>query len=130
MFAKTEPPTSTARRNRGDARSDVAARQAETPEWTPYGADRKAEARELVSLLKSPEVFETALAEIVNDHFGISNWTLFCRPQNCERPIGDIPVNNKLQQCARMGARERRSNPWLVTPYPAYLMTLVDGLLA
>lgn len=43
---------------------------------TLYGADRKAEARELISLLKSQEVFEKALAEIVNDHFGISGWTL------------------------------------------------------
>lgn len=36
MFANIEHPTSIARRNRGDARGDVAARQAETPEWTPY----------------------------------------------------------------------------------------------
>lgn len=42
-----------------------------------YGADRKAEGRKLISLLKSQEVFEKALTEIVNDHFGINNWTLF-----------------------------------------------------
>jgi hypothetical protein len=32
--------------------------------------------RELVALLNSKDVFEKALVEIVNAHFGISSWTL------------------------------------------------------
>lgn len=42
-----------------------------------YGADCKAEAQELISLLKSSDIFEKALTEIINDHFGITDWTLF-----------------------------------------------------
>jgi len=41
-----------------------------------YGAGKATAARELLKLLKSPSVFEKALAEIVNEHFGITSWTL------------------------------------------------------
>jgi hypothetical protein len=41
-----------------------------------YGADQRDSALKLVALLKSKEVFEKALEEIVNAHFGISHWTL------------------------------------------------------
>ena len=41
-----------------------------------YGADQKQAARELVGLLKSRDVFEKAIVEIVNEHFGISGWIL------------------------------------------------------
>ncbi|PWU02069.1 MAG: hypothetical protein C5B53_02125 [Candidatus Melainabacteria bacterium] len=39
-----------------------------------YGADQKASALELCALLKSEEIFETTLEEIINDHFDISGW--------------------------------------------------------
>lgn len=41
-----------------------------------YGFGRTAAARELVKLLKSREIFENALAEIVNQHFEMKGWTL------------------------------------------------------
>lgn len=41
-----------------------------------YGSGRAREARELVALLKSPAIFETALCELVNEHFGITSWTI------------------------------------------------------
>lgn len=41
-----------------------------------YGAGKVSATRELLKLLKSPEVFEKALAEIVNEHFGLTRWTL------------------------------------------------------
>ncbi|WP_197086799.1 hypothetical protein [Bradyrhizobium sp. LTSPM299] len=40
---------------------------------TLFGADRKAEARELISLLKSSDIFELALTEVVNDRFSITD---------------------------------------------------------
>ncbi len=41
-----------------------------------YGADQKSSALNLLALLHSHEIFETALEEIVNDHFKITGWTL------------------------------------------------------
>jgi hypothetical protein len=41
-----------------------------------YGADQKDSALKLIALLNSKEIFEKALVEIVNAHFGISGWTL------------------------------------------------------
>ena len=41
-----------------------------------YGAGKAAAARELLKLLKSASVFEDALTEIINEHFGITRWTL------------------------------------------------------
>jgi hypothetical protein len=41
-----------------------------------YGADQKSSALNLLALLQTYEVFETALEEIVNDHFGITGWTI------------------------------------------------------
>jgi hypothetical protein len=40
-----------------------------------YGAGQVKAARELIALLKNESVFETALTEAVNEHFGISGWT-------------------------------------------------------
>jgi hypothetical protein len=40
-----------------------------------YGAGQVKPARELIALLKNESVFETALVEAVNEHFGISGWT-------------------------------------------------------
>ena len=42
----------------------------------PFGADQKRAAVNLIALLKSQDVFERALEEIVNAHFEISGWTL------------------------------------------------------
>jgi hypothetical protein len=41
-----------------------------------YGSGQVKAARELISLLKSKSIFETALSEVVNEHFKISGWTL------------------------------------------------------
>ena len=41
-----------------------------------YGSGRTTAARGLLKLLRSPDVFEEALAEIVNGHFGMTRWTL------------------------------------------------------
>jgi hypothetical protein len=41
-----------------------------------YGYGKTAAARELIALLNSPEVFEAALAEVVNEHFKIRGWTV------------------------------------------------------
>lgn len=41
-----------------------------------YGSGRVTAARELIKLLKSRSVFEEALTEIVNEHFGLTGWTL------------------------------------------------------
>lgn len=41
-----------------------------------FGADQHSSAFELLSLLKSKKTFESALEEIVNDHFQISGWSL------------------------------------------------------
>jgi hypothetical protein len=41
-----------------------------------YGADQKPSALELIALLKSREVFDRALDEIVNAHLGTTGWTL------------------------------------------------------
>jgi hypothetical protein len=41
-----------------------------------YGAGQLSAARELVAILKSKDVFETALTEVVNAHFGISDWAI------------------------------------------------------
>jgi hypothetical protein len=41
-----------------------------------YGYGKTTAARDLIALLKSPDVFETALTEIVNEHFRIKGWTL------------------------------------------------------
>lgn len=41
-----------------------------------HGADQLDEARKLVDLLHDEATFQAALEEIVNDHFGISGWTL------------------------------------------------------
>jgi len=41
-----------------------------------YGAGQLSAARELVAVLKSKDVFETALTEVVNAHFGISDWAI------------------------------------------------------
>jgi hypothetical protein len=41
-----------------------------------YGADQKRAARDLIALLKSQDIFEQALTEIINAHFQISDWTL------------------------------------------------------
>jgi hypothetical protein len=40
-----------------------------------YGADQVDQARALVSQLASAEVFDRALERVVNDHFGIEDWT-------------------------------------------------------
>ncbi len=40
-----------------------------------YGADQSKAAFDLIALLHSEEVFQTALREVVNDHFDISGWT-------------------------------------------------------
>src|ERR1700722_9680431 len=40
-----------------------------------HGSGNSSAARELIKLLKSQEVFEKALTEVVNDHFGITGWT-------------------------------------------------------
>lgn len=39
-----------------------------------YGADQKQYAINLLELLKSKEIFETALISVINEHFGISGW--------------------------------------------------------
>ena len=41
-----------------------------------YGSGQLAAARKLVALLKSADIFETALVEIVNEHFKTKSWTL------------------------------------------------------
>ncbi len=41
-----------------------------------YGGDQKSKARELVALLRSRDVFEQALTELINEHFGIADWVL------------------------------------------------------
>lgn len=41
-----------------------------------FGSRQVNSARELVAVLKSKDVFETALAELVNDHFELSDWTI------------------------------------------------------
>ena len=41
-----------------------------------YGADQKRQALELISLLRSTEVFDDALVSVVESHFKVSNWTL------------------------------------------------------
>lgn len=41
-----------------------------------YGADKKKPALELVALLQSENIFEKALEEIVNAHFGTTGWTI------------------------------------------------------
>ncbi|HLG95302.1 MAG TPA: hypothetical protein VKX49_03205 [Bryobacteraceae bacterium] len=41
-----------------------------------YGSGQIAAARELVSLLKSKNIFKMGLTEIVNEHFDISGWTI------------------------------------------------------
>jgi hypothetical protein len=41
-----------------------------------YGADQKPSALELIALLKSKEVFDSSLIEIVNAHFRTTGWTL------------------------------------------------------
>jgi hypothetical protein len=41
-----------------------------------YGGGQKKAARELIALLKSQSVFEAALADLVNEHFEITGWTL------------------------------------------------------
>lgn len=41
-----------------------------------HGSGNSSAARELIKLLKSQEVFEKALTEVVNDHFGIKGWTV------------------------------------------------------
>ncbi|MFI5092976.1 MAG: hypothetical protein ACHQIK_06005 [Candidatus Acidiferrales bacterium] len=41
-----------------------------------YGYGKTAAARELIALLNSPETFEKALAETVNEHFGTKGWTI------------------------------------------------------
>jgi hypothetical protein len=41
-----------------------------------YGSGNTTAARALLELLKSADVFEEALAEIVNGHFGMTRWTL------------------------------------------------------
>jgi hypothetical protein len=41
-----------------------------------YGNGKVTAARELIKLLKSRRVFEEALTEIVNEHFGITRWAL------------------------------------------------------
>jgi hypothetical protein len=41
-----------------------------------YGADQRESTLSLLALLKSQDVFEQALEEVVNTHFGISDWTL------------------------------------------------------
>jgi hypothetical protein len=43
---------------------------------TLYGADQRNAARSLIALLKSQDVFDQALEELVNRHFGIRDWTL------------------------------------------------------
>jgi hypothetical protein len=40
-----------------------------------YGSGKITAARALLKLLKSPDVFEEALTEIVNAHFGMTRWT-------------------------------------------------------
>lgn len=41
-----------------------------------YGSDQKAEAKKLVALLKSQDIFEKALEEVVRDHFGFKSYSL------------------------------------------------------
>lgn len=41
-----------------------------------YGSDQKKEACNLIRLLKSREVFESALREVVEEHFDVAGWTL------------------------------------------------------
>ena len=41
-----------------------------------YGSGQIPAARKLIALLKCKGVFETALTEVVNDHFEISDWTI------------------------------------------------------
>jgi len=41
-----------------------------------YGYGEVAAARELISLMNSPDVFEKALSEVVNEHFEVKDWTL------------------------------------------------------
>ena len=41
-----------------------------------YGADRKKSAFELIGMLKSTSVFEDSLIDVVENHFGVSSWTL------------------------------------------------------
>jgi hypothetical protein len=39
-----------------------------------FGTRQVKAARALIAILKSKDVFETALTELVNEHFGISGW--------------------------------------------------------
>jgi hypothetical protein len=41
-----------------------------------YGSGKVTAARELIKLLSSPSIFENALTEIVNKHFGTTRWTI------------------------------------------------------
>lgn len=41
-----------------------------------YGSNQKAEAKKLIALLKSQEIFEKALEEVVRDHFGFKSYSL------------------------------------------------------
>lgn len=41
-----------------------------------YGSGKVSAARELVALLRSPNVFETALVDLVNAHFGTKGWSI------------------------------------------------------
>jgi hypothetical protein len=41
-----------------------------------YGAGKATAARELLKLLKSASVFEDALTEVINEHFGMTSWAL------------------------------------------------------
>jgi hypothetical protein len=41
-----------------------------------YGSGQAKEARALIALLKSESIFETALTEVVNDHFKTNRWTI------------------------------------------------------
>ena len=41
-----------------------------------FGTRQVKAARALIAILKSKDVFETALTELVNEHFGISGWAL------------------------------------------------------
>jgi hypothetical protein len=46
-------------------------------EFSSYlGSGQLGPARELIALLKSPSIFESALTEIVNEHFGIKSWSI------------------------------------------------------
>jgi hypothetical protein len=41
-----------------------------------YGSGQHNAARALIALLKSESTFETALTEVVNDHFKITGWNI------------------------------------------------------